>query len=89
MSEDFRVIQNWKSVGSKTANSIEWHHFHLNHRDEVKAKLRVTNGALNTVEVETAGFVVDLTAPVVVYLNDGGEADVDAEYQASNVLFKW
>ncbi|XP_041378093.1 uncharacterized protein LOC121390363 [Gigantopelta aegis] len=82
MNEDYQVIHNWKSLG-RYADKVEWHHFHLNHRDVVKSKLRVTNGALNNIELESSGFVVDLTAPVLVYLGDGAEAKFDIEYQSS------
>lgn len=64
----------------------QWKDVHLQHKDRVKTKFRTINGALNKIETETDGFIVDLTAPKLMYLNDGSEAKVDAEYQVCRQL---
>jgi hypothetical protein len=79
-SNDWSIVTNWTTVQNTTTQS-EWKNNNFAHSDMVKSKLRVTNGALNEVIKETDGFVIDLTAPVVEYINDGEEAEQDIKYQ--------
>ncbi|ESO82597.1 hypothetical protein LOTGIDRAFT_236952 [Lottia gigantea] len=82
ISQDFEVLRDWHELDNDT-QSIEWHNFHLHHRDNVKLKLRTTNGALGRIVEETDGYVVDLTPPSLIYLNDGGQQTKDIDYQSS------
>ena len=58
-----------------------WKNNNFEHSDMVKSNLRVTNGALNEIIKETDGIMIDLTAPVVEYLNDGEDSKQDIQYQ--------
>ncbi|XP_064646203.1 uncharacterized protein LOC135499389 [Lineus longissimus] len=88
MGSNFQVEHSYESVFPDEA--ITWHHFHLHHRDIIKSKLRTTNGALNFIESETNSFVVDLTPPNLIYLNDGPTAEVDIDYSSNdNMAANW
>ena len=41
----------------------------------------MTNGAKNTIERQTTGFLVDLTAPEMAFIGDGPVNGVDLRYQ--------
>ena len=50
--------------------------------------MRARNGALNDRIVETNGVLIDLTAPVMDWLNDGNIAASDIDFQVINsILF--
>ena len=50
--------------------------------------MRARNGALNDRFVETNGVLIDLTAPVMDWLNDGNIAASDIDFQViNNILF--
>ncbi|ESO91907.1 hypothetical protein LOTGIDRAFT_176774, partial [Lottia gigantea] len=83
ISEDFKILRDWHEVDNDT-NSFEWHNFHLHHQDSVKIRLLTTNGALGKITQHTDGYVVDLTPPTLIYLNDGGQQRQDVDYQSSN-----
>lgn len=81
LTTNFQVLQNWENVNLDT--TFEKHRFSLRHRDVVRTKLRVSNGALNTITSETDSFIIDLTPPELYSLWDGlGSSDI--EYQARN-----
>ncbi|XP_072034301.1 uncharacterized protein [Amphiura filiformis] len=66
---------------SKVQKSVEWHHFNLLHNDFIHVNLRTINGAGNHIDVESNGYRVDLTPPVLEALGDGPDINVDIEYQ--------
>ncbi|XP_019614832.1 PREDICTED: uncharacterized protein LOC109462715, partial [Branchiostoma belcheri] len=75
------VIHASESVGMTT--SFRWHHFHLHQGDQVFVNLNVTNRALGVTTLQSDGFVLDLTPPVLKYLRDGLDPDKDAQYSSS------
>ncbi|KAI8514390.1 hypothetical protein Bbelb_087140 [Branchiostoma belcheri] len=75
------VIHESESVGLTT--SFRWHHFHLHQGDQVFVNLNVTNRALGVTTLQSDGFVLDLTPPVLKYLRDGLDSDKDAQYSSS------
>ena len=77
---DFEDIHPLESIGPDVS-MFEWHHFHLHHKDEVKYTLRTTNCALNLIDQESNGFLVDLTPPKLLQIGDGPNFSVDIEYQ--------
>ncbi len=79
-SDDYEVIHAAKSVGPNTT-SIEWHHFHLHHKDQVYVSMETINGALNSIQSSTDGYLVDLTAPKLKSIGDGDRMGVDINYQ--------
>ncbi|XP_038050876.1 uncharacterized protein LOC119724026 [Patiria miniata] len=81
-TSDFEVIHGADSVGSETT-SIEWHHFHLHHKDQVYVNLRTINRAFNHIDTPTNGFLVDLTPPVLQTLGDGLDVGQDADFQSN------
>ncbi|KAL5015119.1 hypothetical protein ScPMuIL_009389 [Solemya velum] len=81
LTEDFVVLKDWTSFNNQTEDVI-WRNFHLQHRDRIKVVLETVNGALNSVENETDGFVVDLTPPKLLHLGDGLTENSDIEYQS-------
>ena len=86
-TNDFSVIRDWVPYSNMT-QSVKWLNFHLQHKDKVKVNLRTTNGALNTIENTTDGFIVDLTPPVLMSLGDGTEEGKDIEFQVQDTLDK-
>ena len=74
------MIHSSESVGSD-ASSIEWHHFHLHHKDQVYISLETINGALTSIHTRSDGYLVDLTAPKLRSLGDGANHGEDREYQ--------
>ncbi|PVD18248.1 hypothetical protein C0Q70_21774, partial [Pomacea canaliculata] len=79
LTTNFQVLQDWENVNLDT--TFEKHRFSLRHRDVVRTKLRVSNGALNTITSETDSFIIDLTPPELYSLWDGlGSSDI--EYQS-------
>ena len=46
-------------------------------------QVNVTNGAMLMTDGQSDGFRVDLTDPVLGYLVDGGEENVDVQYWVS------
>ena len=82
---DYEVIHEAESVGRETS-SIEWHHFHLHHKDQVYVNLRAINQALNHIDTPTDGILVDLTPPMLRYLGDGLVVGQDADFQVSWLL---
>ncbi|XP_025084423.1 uncharacterized protein LOC112558273 isoform X1 [Pomacea canaliculata] len=79
LTTNFQVLQEWENVNLDT--TFEKHRFSLRHRDVVRTKLRVSNGALNTITSETDSFIIDLTPPELYSLWDGlGSSDI--EYQS-------
>ena len=82
---DWTIIKGWSKF-EKTIHEAEWRNFHLNHKDEIKSTVKATNGALNDVEVETDGFIVDLTSPILEHLHDGLINGKDLEFQ---VIKSW
>lgn len=79
-TDHYEVVRDWITF-SKEINSIEWVNFNLQHKDNVKVKLRTINTALNSIINETDGFVVDLTSPVLVSLGDGTLLNEDITFQ--------
>ncbi|XP_078660674.1 uncharacterized protein LOC144905141 [Branchiostoma floridae x Branchiostoma belcheri] len=77
------VIHESESVGMTT--SFRWHHFHLHQGDQVFVNLNVTNRALGVTTLQSDGFVLDLTPPVLKYLRDGLDPDKDAQYSSSTM----
>ncbi|XP_022103294.1 uncharacterized protein LOC110986022 [Acanthaster planci] len=89
-TSDFEVIHEAESVGS-VISSIEWHHFHLLHKDHVYVNLRTINKALNHIDTPTDGFLIDLTPPVLRNLGDGlvlGE-DQDFQWHSDSLAVHW
>ncbi|XP_076076023.1 uncharacterized protein LOC143046845 [Mytilus galloprovincialis] len=80
-TDHYEVVRDWITF-SKEINSIEWVNFNLQHKDNVKVKLRTINTALNSIINETDGFVVDLTSPVLVSLGDGTLLNEDITFQS-------
>ena len=84
----FDVIHPPEAVGPD-ATFIEWHHFHLHHKDQVYISMETVNGALESIHTQTDGYLVDLTAPKLGYLGDGETQGQDKEFQvkqSENVL---
>ena len=71
---------------SHDSSYIEWHHFHLHHKDYVKTNVRAINGATNHADVESNGYLVDLTQPDLLTLGDGDILGEDIAFQV-NCLF--
>ena len=86
-TDEYEVIQAAESVG-KEASSVDWHHFHLHHKDRVYVNLRTINRALNHIDTASDGFLVDLTPPMMAALGDGLEVGVDADYQVRPFIFR-
>ncbi|XP_038062441.1 uncharacterized protein LOC119732930 [Patiria miniata] len=80
-TNDFEVIHETEAVGIETS-SIEWHHFHLHHKDQVYVNLRTINQALNHIDTPTNGFLVDLTPPILRTIGDGLVMGQDADFQS-------
>lgn len=74
-------MKTWEHVG--LATTFQGHNFHLNHRDVVKTQVRATNGALNSVAIETDSFIVDTTPPALIYGLWDGQGSADVDYQVS------
>ena len=81
----YEVTRDWVPFSNET-REVDWVNFHLQHKDNVKVKLRTTNGALNTIINETDGFIVDLTPPVLVTLGDGSVLHHDTTFQVGFYL---
>ncbi|XP_033637389.1 uncharacterized protein LOC117298318 isoform X2 [Asterias rubens] len=79
-TNDFEVIHEAESVGNDVS-LIEWHHFHLHHKDQVYVNLRTINQAVNHIDTPTNGFLVDLTPPMLRSLGDGLVVGQDADFQ--------
>ncbi|XP_033637723.1 uncharacterized protein LOC117298529 [Asterias rubens] len=79
-TNDFEVIHEAASV-SNDVSLIEWHHFHLHHKDQVYINLRTINQAVNHIDTPTNGFLVDLTPPMLRSLGDGLVVGQDADFQ--------
>ena len=77
---DWTIIKDWSKFG-KILNEAEWRNFHLNQQDKIKSSVKATNGALIDVEIDTDGFIVDLTSPILEYLHDGLINGKDLEFQ--------
>ncbi|XP_071798137.1 uncharacterized protein [Asterias amurensis] len=89
-TNDFEVIHEGESVGNDVS-SIEWHHFHLHHKDQVYINLRTINQAVNHIDTPTNGFLVDLTPPILRSLGDGlviGQ-DVDFQTHSDSLAVHW
>ncbi|KAK6174798.1 hypothetical protein SNE40_013376 [Patella caerulea] len=86
-TNNFEILRDWHEMDNST-ESVEWHNFHLHHRDSIKTKLRTTNGALGQIVEETDGYIVDLTPPRLIYLNDGGTQQTDIDYQSTLTSIK-
>ncbi|KAK3612537.1 hypothetical protein CHS0354_024514 [Potamilus streckersoni] len=80
---EWEVLKNWTTFKNDT-NAASWKNFHLHHKDRVKSTVRAVNGALNPVERDTDGFIVDLTPPNLLYLGDGNNDKSDIEFQVNN-----
>jgi hypothetical protein len=78
-------VRDWVPLSNET-REVDWVNFHLKHKDNVKVKLRTTNGALNSIINETDGFIVDLTPPVLVNLGDGSVLHEDNTFQVGFYL---
>lgn len=74
------MFRDWVTFSNET-NYVEWVNFHLKHKDQVKVNLKTTNAAMNTIQNETTGFVIDLTPPVLVSLGDGPFLHQDITFQ--------
>ncbi|KAJ8321023.1 hypothetical protein KUTeg_002610 [Tegillarca granosa] len=82
-SEDYEIARDWTSFDN-TTTSVKWLNFHFHHRDRIKTVLQTTNGALNSIQNETDGFIVDLTPPLLVHIGDGNAQGKDIDYQSSD-----
>ncbi|KAI8510725.1 hypothetical protein Bbelb_116410, partial [Branchiostoma belcheri] len=82
LTTDWEIIHHPEEVNSN-ADHINWHHFHLHHGDTVAAILKATNQAGSHVTVESDGFVVDTTPPVLHFLGDGPEAGKNRKFSSS------
>ena len=81
LGTSYELLRDWSSF-SNTSSSVTWLNFDLEHKDQVKTRLKVTNGALNSVTQDTDGFVVDLSPPELEYLWDGsGSSDIMYQVQ--------
>ena len=74
-----------ESVSSESV-CIEWHHFHLHHKDYVKTNVRAINGATNHADVESNGYLVDLTQPDLLTLGDGDILGTDINFQVNSLF---
>ncbi|XP_052081235.1 uncharacterized protein LOC127719259 [Mytilus californianus] len=81
LSENFQVVRDFVTFSNMT-ESAKWLNFHFEHKDRVKLVLQTTNGALNSIVNETDGYIVDLTPPKLVYLEDGSVQHEDLEFQS-------
>ncbi|CAH1258771.1 JAG1 [Branchiostoma lanceolatum] len=81
-TSDWEVIHPPQEVDSNT-DHINWHHFHLHHGDTVAAQLTAINKAGSHVTVESDGFVVDTTPPVLHFLGDGPAAGMNKKFSSS------
>ncbi|KAK3609657.1 hypothetical protein CHS0354_035942 [Potamilus streckersoni] len=79
---NYQVLKDWVEYDN-TTTSIKWQNFHLKHRDRIKSLLRTTNNALNQITSVTNSFIIDLTPPVLEYVNDGTEEGIDYDFQVS------
>lgn len=77
---EWAEIKEWSNF-EKSTKKAEWRNFHLEHNDEIKTTVKGTNGALNDIDVESDGFLVDLTSPLLGHLNDGLVTGKDIVYQ--------
>ena len=75
-----QTLKDWTAFPN-TEKYASWNNFHNKHKDHIKSSLRVRNGAMNDLTVETDGVLIDLTAPVVTYLYDGSDAGLDLDFQ--------
>ena len=80
------TLTDWTRL-ENSVQSVSWKSFHHNHKDFLKASVRARNGALNDRIVETNGVLIDLTAPVMDWLNDGNIAASDIDFQVINSIF--
>lgn len=80
---EWQTFVDWTQV-SNSDQFASWNNFHNHHEDVIRASLRVTNGALNDVTLNTNGVLIDLTAPVVTYLMDGTVPGSDIEFQSDD-----
>jgi hypothetical protein len=78
----FNILHAFESVYPD--ESFTWHHFNLAHKLHVKTKLRATNGAYNTDNADTNGFIVDLTPPELDYIGDGVTPRTDIFFQSNS-----
>lgn len=78
-------IKEWSKF-EKSIKSAEWRNFHLEHNDEIRTTVKATNGALNDIDVESNGFLVDLTPPLLGHLNDGSVTGKDIAYQVLSIV---
>ena len=80
------TLKDWVVIPN-TMKYASWNSFHNKHKDQIKSSLRVRNGAMNDLTVETDGVLIDLTAPILTYLYDGSNADLDLDFQVGyNVI---
>ena len=80
--DGFMELHSPESV-SQDFSYIAWHHFHLHHKDYVKTKVRAINGATNFADVESNGYLVDLTQPDLLTLGDGDILGTDIAFQVN------
>ncbi|XP_070573548.1 uncharacterized protein [Ptychodera flava] len=81
-SPQMQVIHEAESVSS-SKNFINWHHFHLHHKDYIHVELETINKALTGLTSESDGYLVDLTEPIFHFVGDGPTVDTDLQYTAS------
>ncbi|XP_060596420.1 uncharacterized protein LOC132750448 [Ruditapes philippinarum] len=79
---DWTIIKEWTKF-AKAERTAEWRNFHLAHNDKIKSSIKATNGALNDIDTESDGFLIDLTSPLLGYLNDGPDNQKDIQYQVN------
>ncbi|KAK6192291.1 hypothetical protein SNE40_003784 [Patella caerulea] len=84
---EIETVRDWHELDNST-EYVEYHNFHLKHGDIVRSKLRTTNGALGQVIQETDGYIVDLTPPRLIYLNDGNQQAEDIQYQYNETVIQ-
>ncbi|KAL5013969.1 hypothetical protein ScPMuIL_008239 [Solemya velum] len=77
---EFEILKNWISFDNRTEDVV-WRNLQLQHRDKIKIVLEIVNGAMESIEAETDGVVVDLTPPKLVHFGDGLSSGADREYQ--------
>ena len=70
---------------SNTDTYASWTNFHHHHRDYIRSSLRVRNGALNEITLDTDGVLIDLTVPFMEFLADGNVAGLDLDFQACSI----
>ena len=80
-SASFTEIANQPLPGDE--REINWFHLQFDDGDYVYVAVTAINGAGLNATVQSDGFLVDTTAPEVVYVRDGTE-DEDLEFQAND-----